>query len=1640
MRKFLRLLLIATSFLFSNNSFSQSCVPTNLNGTTINLSCGNPCTVIRAQVPHLKSDETYALNNIPYAPLPYIVAVGNEDPLLYDDDFYSVVINLPFTFCFYDSSFNKVVVGSNGLITFDETNAGCDNGYPITTTIPGAASNNQCSQFSAYYPRSAIMAAFSDLYPTISGSPPDMKIQWRVEGNAPCRRFVVSYFKVGTFGADACALVTPNTFQIILYESTGLIDFYIENKSCVATTSGGRGIMGLQNWNRNAAVFHPARNATNWNASNEGWRFTPNGNTSRYVVSELLDLTGAVLATADTSTTVQGLLDIEFPNICPGPGATQYVIRTTFGSCPAGTNMVSLDTITIQRNNTLPVTTTLVQPTCGTNSGTITVNVATGVGTTPYSYSINGGAPQASNTFPNLPAGIYTIFATDATGCDTTYQVTLTAISNLTANVTSANASCPGNNNGSITVVPTSGVAPFSYTLNPTGTTNTTGIFTGLAAGTYTVTFTDANVCTGTTSSITIGPGTAITATAAQTPTSCAGANNGSITITPTSGTAPYSYSLDGGPSQASNIFTGVSSGAHTVLLTDANGCNRTLNITVTTGTGLTGAITSTPASCPGVNDGTVTVTNPFGASPGTPPYTYQLNGGPSQPSNTFTGLAASATPYTVTFTDANGCQGTRSILVNGGTVPSTTATAANTSCAGANDGVIVFQPIAGSTYTVNPGGFTNTTGTFTNLPANTYTLGITTAGGCTGTVTPATITINPGTALSTTSTSSAASCPGVNNGSITVTPVGTGTTTYTLNPGAVTNTTGIFTGLGTGTYTITFVTSAGCTGSVSPNPVVTASAAPTTTATATATSCPGVNDGSVTVTPVGAGTTYTLNPGAVSNTTGVFTGLGAGTYTITFITSAGCNGTVPTNPVVTSGPAPTTTATASATSCPGVNDGSVTVTPVGAGTTYTLNPGAVSNTTGVFTGLGAGTYTITFITAAGCNGTVPTNPLVTTGPAPTSTATATATSCPTVNDGVVTVTPVAAGTVYTLNPGAATNTTGIFTGLAPNTYTVTFVTPSGCNGTVLVNPVVTAGPFRSSTFSKTDPVCANINDGTISITPTAPSAGPYTVTLTGPGGPFSISGNAPVTFTALAPGTYNYSFTDAGGCTGTGGPVTLVTNAPIFSPATFVNPSCNGNSNGSVTFSPFGGVAAYQYSINGGTTYQTSNTFTGLNAGTHNFRIRDNVGCIKDTSITLTQPAVLVATVTGTTAAGCSNDDGTLTASSTGGTTPYTYSIAGPTVNTTGTTSGIFTGLANGVYTLTVTDAQGCIATATTTVALTDNMFLTLGPDVTICAESSVTFDPQTNAQTNIFTWRGINGTATNTIANPNIKNAVASPLDTATYELHAQWGTCERRDTIVVNVLRKPIANAGLDTAICNNTYAILRGSASNLSGNVNYEWQPTNNIEFPTQAVTRVFPASSDTTYTYTLVVRDTYGCNFVVSDQVDVRVQPPVPAYAGNDTTAVKDVPHQLMASGGSNYLWTPSASLNNATLQNPLATLQQDQKFVVRVTDFAGCIGYDTVFVKVYIGPAYYVPNAFTPNGDGLNDVFRPIPVGVVKTEWFRVFNRYGETVFETNQWMKGWDGSFKGKKQPVGAYVWVIKGVDRDGKIIEMKGTVMLVQ
>ncbi len=489
---------------------------------------------------------------------------------------------------------------------------------------------------------------------------------------------------------------------------------------------------------------------------------------------------------------------------------------------------------------------------------------------------------------------------------------------------------------------------------------------------------------------------------------------------------------------------------------------------------------------------------------------------------------------------------------------------------------------------------------------------------------------------------------------------------------------------------------------------------------------------------------------------------------------------------------------------------------------------------------------------------------------------------------------------------------------------------------------------------------------------------------------------------------------------------------APFFANATTTNPLCKGLSTGQVVFNPIGTTSPYDYSKDGGVTYVTNNTFTGLPAGTHNFKVRDVNGCVKDTAIIITEPTQLTASAIPTSAT-CPNNDGTITVTGGGGTPGYEYSIDN---GITYQTLNLFPNLPVGSYNnIKVRDANLCVSSvAPKIIALNDTMRLELGPDSAICVGSSITLIPQTNALTDTFKW-----TPKATLDYDTVKTPVAKPNDTTKYYLTAKWGICSRKDSITINVKHKPIANAGKDTTVCYKTNATLFGSASNLSGTVNFAWSPPDSLNNPNAAVTGV---RLDTTRQFTLTVTDNYGCNFSVTDSVIVTMQPELVAFAGNDTNAILNRPHQLMATGRNavDFVWSPITPLNNPFIANPLAILRGDTYFYVHVTDAIGCSDDDTIFIKAYEGPTYYLPNAFTPNGDSRNDVFFPVPVGIRSTDYFRVFDRFGTLMYQTKEWMKGWDGTLKGKPAASGTYVWMIKGIDTNGSVVEMKGTVILIR
>ncbi len=349
----------------------------------------------------------------------------------------------------------------------------------------------------------------------------------------------------------------------------------------------------------------------------------------------------------------------------------------------------------------------------------------------------------------------------------------------------------------------------------------------------------------------------------------------------------------------------------------------------------------------------------------------------------------------------------------------------------------------------------------------------------------------------------------------------------------------------------------------------------------------------------------------------------------------------------------------------------------------------------------------------------------------------------------------------------------------------------------------------------------------------------------------------------------------------------------------------------------------------------------------------------------------------------------------------------------------------ASTMYTVTVTDANGCTGTDSILVTLNQLPVITLAQgDTSICEGDQV----QLGASGGIsYSW-----SPPVTLNNPNIANPVATPIAATTYQVTVTDANgCVNTAQLTVDFYPPTNPNAQpADTYICPGDAVQL--SASN---GVSYTWMPPDGLDNPNSPNPMASPAS---TQTYTVTIIDIYGCDY--SDQVTVNVWPSAVAHAGPDQVIVTGQMIQLNGSGGISYDWTPPDGLSDPNIPDPLASPQSSTWYTLHVVDINGCEDWDSVYIEVRPLTTVYIPNAFSPNGDGQNDVYYVEDHNDFTLVSFRIFNRWGELVFETNDPSKGWDGTFDGKKQPVGTYVYILEGYGSLGERIFKRGNITLLR
>ncbi|WP_264537901.1 T9SS type A sorting domain-containing protein [Flavobacterium sp. N1736] len=900
----------------------------------------------------------------------------------------------------------------------------------------------------------------------------------------------------------------------------------------------------------------------------------------------------------------------------------------------------------------------------GGSNGTATVTPSGG--NTPYTYLWSNGATSQSIT--GLGTGNYSVTIKDANLCETTQNFTITEPAVLTASAgTVNNTSCNGGSNGSATVTVTGGTGTYTYLWAPSGGTGATA--SGLAAGTYTVTVKDANLCQ-TTQSFTITEPTLLTATTSQTDILCNGAATGSATVNVTGGTGTYTYlwSPSGGTAATAS---GLTAGTYTVTIKDANLCQITESFTINQPSALVATpVAQTNIGCRTDATGSATVSVTGGT--GTYTYLWSPSGGTAA---TASGLTAGT--YTVTVKDANLCQTTQSFTITQpAAILSATTASVGVSCFGGSNGSASVTASGGTpTYTYAWAPLGGTGSSISGRPAGDYTCTITDANGCS---IVKNITISTPAAFSATTSQTNVSCNGGSNGSATVTASGaTAPYTYVWSPTGGTAATA--SGLQAGTYTVTITDANTCVYTV--NVTINQPDALTVTPSQTNVLCNGGATGSATVSATGGTGTYTYLWSPSGGTAATATGLASGNYNVLVTDANGCSFTqsfIITQPAILAA----TTSQINATCSTG---GQAAVTPSGGTTPYTYS-WSNGETTQIVTGLLAGNYSVIITDANGC--TLTKNFTITTTNTLTATTSQTNVLCNSSNTGTATVVPSGAPGPFTYVWSPSGGNAATATGLTAGNYSVTITSANGCS--TVKNFTITEPTAIVVTPSQINTSCNGGANGSASVVVTG-GTGAYTYL-------WSPTGGTAATASGLSAGTYTVTIKDANLCEATQS-FTITQPAALVVVPSQSNVSCNGGTNGSATATVTGGTGAYTYiwSPIGG----TAATATGLAAGTYNVTVTDANFCQTTQTYTITEPAVLAATTSQVNVSCNGQSDASATVNVTGGTGIYAYSWS-----PSGGTAATATGLSAGNYTVTITDANSCAITKSVTIIVT--------PDVT--------------------------------------------------------------------------------------------------------------------------------------------------------------------------------------------------------------------------------------------------------------------------------------------------------------------------------------
>ncbi len=1232
-----------------------------------------------------------------------------------------------------------------------------------------------------------------------------------------------------------------------------------------------------------------------------GVAVSPDGTTA-YVANQVSNNV-SVISTSTNTVTATIPVSLQPQGICISPdGSKVYVANVNSNNVSVistATNTVSNVVIVGSQPISLAITadgSRLYVTNFGTNNvsvintSTNTVTSTIPVGTSPNGIAISPDGSKAyvtnqtSNNVSVIGISTNTVMATIAVGSQPQgVSFTSDGSKAYIANFGSGNVSVINTGTNTVTSTITVGTAPHSL-----GNFITQGSCSGKPIN-FTITVNPL-------------PATPI-ASVTQQPT--CDVPTGTINVSSPLGTG-LTYSVNGVLFQSSPTFSGLTPGSYIVTVKNATGCTKTSSsVFISTGPTIppTPIFVTTQPTCAN-NTGSITITFPTGAF-----YNYSVDGINYQPSPLFTNLAPNT--YTVYVKNlVGGCTKSSTAIIGPSTaLLAPAATITQPTCSNANGSITITSPIVvGLTYSIDGINFQSST-TFNNLAANTYTITVKSPAGCTNTST-AVLTATGGVAAPVaTATQPTCATP---TGTVTIiSPTGTGLT-YSID-GTNFQVGTSFTNLAPNSYTVTVKDASGCsnTGTVTVNPPSSAPAPILSTVPPTCTT----STGSITVTsPVGSGYNYSLD-GTIFQTTTLFTNLSPSTYTVTVKDGNGCTNTgtatINAQPTV---PVPTLTLTQPTCIQP---TGSITIaSPTGAIYTYSID--GINFQTGTsFTNLAPSNYSITAKNTSGCTAT---SSIATINTAPSIAAPSFTVTQPTCTaQGIISIaSPVGTAYMYSID-GVNFQTGTSFTNLAPNSYTITVKNTDGCTANSSIATVNAAPSIPAPSFAVTQPTCT-VATGSITI-----------VSPTGTGYTYSIDGTnfqAGNIFTVLAPNTYTVTAKSADGCTSTA--TATVNNAPSFPVPTvaITQPTCTVALGSIVVTSPVGN--AFTYSIDA-INFQVSPNFTNLAPASYTLTVKNST-CSNVSSFTINPPSSPTAAPT----------------------------VVSPITYCQNTVANALT--ANGSNLLWYASATGGIGSSTAPVPATS---------------TSGTFH----------------------------------------YYVSQTSGSCESpRADIAVQVdamPATPIVVPNGNTSFCEGQDVPLTSSTA-----TGYQWYKDGIL---LNGETNAGYTAAQTG-SYTVSVTNAAGCSNV-SAPTSITVYPNPIVSAGPDVLVYEGDSARLLgsATGGTtfSYLWSPPTYLSDNTIAQPwIVRPTMDGYYILDATNENGCTNSDMVFVKVL--KDIIIPNAFSPNGDHINDTWDIPNLGPYPYCTVEVFARSGQLVYKSTGYSKAWDGRYNGKPLPVGVYYYII--------------------